>query len=533
MAVSRGMRGRAALAALGLAASALLIAASASAAPVPAPASTPATPVHWLPYSGNARQVKAFNLLQNISGGLLEPLLCSGDFGCPNLGAFEAGKFNVKTGVAEASTLTSLVGNSGMPSLVMAWFEASAQNANITALQCDPNDRACVVRAAKEMLATNWTSTVDVQASGYLAGMAFELLLEYTDSNGDGVYDPNTDAFVSAYPLSLGSAHWGPMRLATDVATDGALVYTLNVTTLDGVVSIAYQTASSSVERTVQGSTVQLGPDDVKVSVEVKDYPFQAAGNSRLALQTLVLAAKGDAAIHTATPTSGDSSDAVVSVGIDSGVGAGSFSWSSTATAVKGDTKSAAAPAATTRHAPETVAVRPSPWQVASADQRAAMSRSLASVLGGGATVRSSFFTFDVVQPAYVMWDPTLSFKDPADAGNFATLIIICVGAATLAGMLVLAVWARRSYVRGSEEEDDMYRRMDAEGSFPLVASSTMNEVARRRTMSSESRSTGDGHYVTCDKCGYDANSVDETHCENCGSRISGYARAQSREARV
>lgn len=491
-------------------------------------ASTP-----WEPVVG-IRDVNSFNLLdRNTTLGATLRASCTDPvgkslympFGCPNLGVIEMDSIAIENESQEADMVATVVATSGLPAAVMAYFDV-ASNFNLTASKCTSGCSSVIAK----LLQRDFEEVVSVSASAFASIVAFQSIVEFKDTDNNGIFEAQVDEMVSTYdfltPSKAEQPLWGPISAMTKQAKNGATQYILNVSTQDNVFSLEYIVSDADMD-----------PDtsSTKISVQIANFPYKATdGSSKLALLTYLGAARAGASVST---TSGPK------MSMTSGGFTGWFSWVETATAGGvGD-----------------VPVKYTSWADIGGVEEMGLLTSLASVafLNGGTThaVKASYFSFDTVAPQYVYWDPELVFggpTTPSPGGTNLAVILVTVAscAAVLAFGIALVLLYRRSRkqtmefgVLGSPTRDgrspqpllqaaghtnyatgvvegQLHGMDDAASDDTYITPLTGNGsvyVSAEQVAASSATMRAPAALVTCKTCKY-TGMYGEGFCSNCGS---------------
>ncbi len=151
----------------------------------------------------------------------------------------------------------------------------------------------------------------------------FRMIVEYVDSNANGIYDTGLDTFVKEVLLNS----FAPPTYSA-LVIDGANVHYIHITTSDGVFGIhAYIPEEFTI---VNGSLIT--PTQVKIDIEINGFIF-TDGSSDLALYTR-LSSESDYETRTQTEDedSGYTSGEEEVETSDGGQNTAFFSWATTAT---------------------------------------------------------------------------------------------------------------------------------------------------------------------------------------------------------
>ncbi len=108
----------------------------------------------------------------------------------------------------------------------------------------------------------------------------FRQMLEYVDSDGDGVLDAG-DEIVSTYDLE--QATWDDLTHGQEAGEGGKMVHTITARTGDGVFAMV----SHTTETRTMTQHGELAPNMMKIDLVVEDFPWTRT-NTRLALRAMV-----------------------------------------------------------------------------------------------------------------------------------------------------------------------------------------------------------------------------------------------------
>jgi len=98
------------------------------------------------------------------------------------------------------------------------------------------------------VLKRDFDGVVSVSASAFAAVVAFQSIVEFSDVDNNGVFDPSVDSILSSYDFLSPSCEpllWGPMNAYKKEGADGTTEYALNITTQDGVFSVEYAVSNA------------------------------------------------------------------------------------------------------------------------------------------------------------------------------------------------------------------------------------------------------------------------------------------------
>lgn len=366
--------------------------------------------------------------------------------GCPNLGCFESSSADVGSSSEDASVLVSSVSTMAVPTIMISFFTSSQDYSLPISRKPLSSLPSRFWNGASKFF---FAEAFNLNASAFSSSFNMLRLIEFKDADGDGVYDPQTDAVVSEYsfvPKELGGggqAFWLPMQTTIASANEGVSLYSFNATTNDGVFSLAFETTGAPT--TVDGST--YNPKSTKVSARISHFPFKKPG-TKLALETLVSVADGNAQLSanwhmpSSEATKGETMRVFTTPSSSKHAEqSGFFSWVPQASTTGGQ-----------------VQVRASSWWEASDEEIKSLRASVATAAGfsgsGSATVKKVFFSFDTDgQPADLLWDPTLGYVGPPPRSRLYGLVALAIfGAAALVavGTVVTRKLARQGWRRRS-----------------------------------------------------------------------------------
>jgi hypothetical protein len=224
---------------------------------------------------------------------------------------------------------------------------------------------------------------------GYKFRVDFVQIVEYRNSDDKDEFDPSVDQVVSTYRIGRNST-WERPSLRENTLSDGTVVRTVTFRTSDNVFYIEVIFADTFFDI----GTYLIQPDMVKLSVGINDYPYRGASSDSTRLALLVRL-KYESTVKQTRSINSDGRDNAVQFGSAEGF----FTWLNDVTA----------------------------------DGRRARVKSSRLVEGDddsdGLISRDIYFSYLVVQPDELFWDPIIGVgaapKDSASSSLVANSFLI------------------------------------------------------------------------------------------------------------
>lgn len=308
-------------------------------------------------------------------------------FGCPNLALIQSIKFksNVSAGTTKSDLTAVAMSTLGIPAFSLAHFDNHAS--------FDFNWWTNPMGIIEALLSGGFDSAFSFKSAGFGMAMGFDSIIEYEPANASApAYAPG-DHVYSEYKLH--DAKWGALMGYNTTTADNNTIFTLNVTTLDNVFSLQFQTAPAP--HTLKKGVV-LNPNATKIDVRIQDYPLKGpSGSSRLALRTFVASGNASASV-----------EAKASDEVSVGGGEGYLKWVQSVDVVG-------------KAGPGTASVGVN-IDTATSGELGNFANSVAkeviSASGhASGTAKVAYFSFLEDAPSYVYWDPSFGYGAPPPAG--------------------------------------------------------------------------------------------------------------------
>eukprot|EP00742_Colponemidia_sp_Colp-10_P001967 GILJ01002101.1.p1 GENE.GILJ01002101.1~~GILJ01002101.1.p1 ORF type:complete len:550 (-),score=103.97 GILJ01002101.1:165-1568(-) len=283
--------------------------------------------------------------------------------------------------------------------------------------------------AASANLGVGLKSLPSLSASASVAsmGIIFDSIIEYTDSNNNGIFD-STESVASRYIFHEKS--WSDASTSSTKPTEKSAVWHAQASTSDGVFTIRFKCASGPTLD--KASNTLLSPNITKTDIAINKYPY-AGTNTKLTLKTYVLVAGASASasvkvsvkgFETSTKTdtfTGETADNVLQF-------------------INGDAK--------TYLSWPTVLTTGSSTGSVSVSNVAAVSSSVAIgvlrdlTIKGAPKFYSANFNFQTEEnhPNYILWDPSVGYGEPPVSGSDSTANVVGIAVGVIVAVAVVSI---------------------------------------------------------------------------------------------